>query len=337
MIDAGSSSIRSWIISGAKMKSPKSYKKMKYAPGNEKMRGPVESYVKEIRKIVPGATARDMELYDGGWENTIITYSDSIVFRFPHMRVEYEELLKTQMISRILSRKITFEVPYIHVAKCSSDLCSYFTYYRKIPGINISNSDINEGNIENISRSFSTFLIQMNSIKIDDMKGIRRTAVSGEDLKKNYERMLEEFEMKSLKYTGKDLMDSVRSRFETFLDLDMHSYRPAICHCDISTGNILFRNTGGEISGVIDLDYSGIGDRALDLAGILYYFGPDVFRRVFANFPIQEDGTMLQRIYFYASIAGIYKINHGIEEDPAFIYSGIDDLKRDLKIFSFPP
>lgn len=292
------------------------------------MKNPVEPYMKEITRIIPGAKMGDMELYDGGWENTIITYSDSIVFRFPRRKVKYEELLETQRITKMLSQRITFSVPDMTVARCSSELCSYFTYYLKIPGINILYSDINEGNAETISQSFASFLIQMRSVKIPYLSGIRATTTSEAKLKRNYGEMLEKFENASSKYIERDLMDSIRSRFEAFLEMDMHYYRPIICHCDISSGNIVFRNKEGEISGVIDWDYSGIGDGALDLAGILYYFGPDIFRRVFAYFKSPEDSTLIQRIYFYASIAGIYKVFHGIEKDSGFIASGIDDLKR---------
>ncbi|MGC8608599.1 MAG: aminoglycoside phosphotransferase family protein [Thermoplasmata archaeon] len=283
---------------------------------------------------MPGTKLNDIEIYENGWENTVISVSNEIIFRFPHRELKYERLDQLKKLTDIVSKRASCKIPSLHIGKPLSNCCTYFIYYNKIHGINYKKGHVGREKFKSIGDSFVSFLKSIRIINVADIDGMSIDCPDEKALKKKYEEFLRHFEEISSDYLEKDLLADLEEKFMNFSNMDIEGYRPVLCHCDISDGNVLFDGDSGRISGIIDWDYSSVCDGALDIAGILYYFGYDVFKRVYSAFEGSDDMTLIDRVYFYASVAGMYKIIYGIEnQHPEFINSGANDLKIDLRKF----
>jgi aminoglycoside 2''-phosphotransferase len=94
--------------------------------------------------------------------------------------------------------------------------------------------------------------------------------------------------------------NAIIQQFESFLDETSNfHYTPVFRHGDPGPGNVLFDAESGSLSGIIDFDFAGFGDPAVDwsiaLEPILY--GEEFVGRLGRRFP-QAEAT-LARAKFY--------------------------------------
>lgn len=115
---------------------------------------------------------------------------------------------------------------------------------------------------------------------------------------------------------------TTREHFQSYLDqADNASYPPVLRHGDFGPSNILFDAPSRTISGIIDFGSAGLGDAALDIAGVMGPF--EAFARSFAEFyPAVE--TLLDRARLYAGTFAVQEALWGLEYgDPEAFNSGI--------------
>jgi aminoglycoside 2''-phosphotransferase len=105
---------------------------------------------------------------------------------------------------------------------------------------------------------------------------------------------------------------------------DNASHQPVLRHGDFGPSNILFDAASRTISGIIDFGSAGLGDPALDVAGVMGPFGyGEAFVRSIADFyPAVE--TFLDRARFYVGTFAVQEALWGLEHgDQGAFNSGI--------------
>lgn len=114
-----------------------------------------------------------------------------------------------------------------------------------------------------------------------------------------------------------DARKQVTALFETFLDTPrIYRFTPVLRHGDFGGGNIIYDPETQSISGVIDFASTGLGDPAVDVAG-LQFFGDDFFQASCQAYP--DLATYVERVQFYrggafALLEALFGAEHGDNE-----------------------
>jgi aminoglycoside 2''-phosphotransferase len=123
-----------------------------------------------------------------------------------------------------------------------------------------------------------------------------------------------------------DARDAVARRFEAFLTEPSHfAYQPVLRHGDFGGSNILYDPMTGEISGVIDFGFAGLGDPAVDLAALSWY-GETFLYQVFSVYPELAAPSVQERARFYRGTHALQQALWALETgDEAEFADGIAD------------
>ena len=119
--------------------------------------------------------------------------------------------------------------------------------------------------------------------------------------------------------------EQVAAHFEPWLaDPANFAWRPVLRHGDFGTDNLLFDAASGRMSAVLDFDSLGLGDPAVDYAGLLASYGEDFLQRCLARNPALE--TMLDRVHFHFGTFALEEALFGFEYgDPKALAAGMAD------------
>jgi aminoglycoside 2''-phosphotransferase len=115
----------------------------------------------------------------------------------------------------------------------------------------------------------------------------------------------------------------VSSRFEMFLESPViGSFKPVLRHGDFGFGNLIFDPESFALTGVIDFGFAGLGDAAIDFAGVLSSFGEAFLQKCARVYPEIKDAW--ERVRFYHSTFALQEALFGIENgDTEAFASGI--------------
>ncbi len=284
----------------------------------------------DMERVIPGLRRDEVVMIPQGWENTVIIARDSTVFRFPKLQENGRILRIEKKTTDTLRDYLSVELPAMKIRKSlSADKC-LFAYYPKIRGIHLFKGDLTPSNVPAVSSGFIRFLDEMKNVPGSVTGRIRVINVDSKRLKSNYGRMLADFWTLSQDVVDKSLLDRLRGRFNEFKKLPMDGYSPRLAHYDISNENVLFSGYEGNVCGIIDWSDSGIGDFAIDLAGIRYYFGESVYSEVTGRIP-EYDRSVEMRVRFYCSIVGMYRVEYGIRyRQESYLEQGLSELSAGL-------
>ena len=115
-------------------------------------------------------------------------------------------------------------------------------------------------------------------------------------------------------YMRPDARREVTAHFQPFLESpDRYPFEPRLRHGDFGTGNILYDPDELSIVGILDFGGAGIGDPAVDFAGLLTCYGDAFYRQCSAVYPEMEDA--LPRARFYIGTFALQEALFGIEND----------------------
>jgi aminoglycoside 2''-phosphotransferase len=143
------------------------------------------------------------------------------------------------------------------------------------------------------------------------------------ETQREYQDMFARVQKKLFGFMRPEAQRWATSHFETFLGTTSNfSYSPVLRHGDFGTSNLLFEAGKQRITGVIDFSSSGLGDPAVDFAGLLSSYGEAFLWRCMRSYPQLED--FLPRVHFYQGVFALEEALFGIEnDDPEAFKAGI--------------
>lgn len=118
----------------------------------------------------------------------------------------------------------------------------------------------------------------------------------------------------------------VSAEYDSFL-AQQWDFTPVFVHSDLGVEHVLV-DDAGRLSGVIDFDWSGIGDPALDFAGLYTDLGERTVSKVIAAYGA---GIPWQRVFFYWWLTPCYPLVYaGGYLDEEFVEAGIRTVRERL-------
>lgn len=270
------------------------------------------AYLLTIKEIYPELEVTSARLHTtDGQFNDIMFVNDDLIFRFPRYEENVQDfLLEIELLQR-LQGLLSLPVPNPIYANAATDIGKVFMGYRMLAGKplfrEILNAITNESVLESYAQQLASFLHGLHTISPIEL-GLD---FSHQDQPTEYRTFFSDIKKHLFTYMRPDARDSVNEHFDSYFDNPgLYKHTPSIIHGDFGGSNILFE--GENITGIIDFSFAGIGDPAMDLAGVST-FGDSFFKRICNYYPKAE--SMIDRAKFYRSTFALYEALHGFRNN----------------------
>lgn len=271
-------------------------------------------YVRQIKKHYPDLEIETIVLNQEGQYNDVLIINNTLVFRFAKVPAAVETLRQEVAILQSLQDYISLTIPNPIYHSVEKDVVSEaFVGYRMIPGKPLWFDDfkaISDSNaIEKIAVQLSGFLYELHRIPVHKVLPIELPL---SDTRKEWASMYDRIRAKLYVHMRLGARRQVTKHFEDFLgNLDPYKFEPMLRHGDFGTGNIIYDSDRLSVVGVIDFGGTGLGDPAIDFAGLLISYGEKLYKQCYSVYPEMEQA--LKRVRFYCGTFALQEALFGIE------------------------
>jgi len=274
----------------------------------------ISFYAQQIKKHYPDLEIETIILNQQGQYNDVLVINHAWVFRFAKVPVAARTLRQEVVILQNLQDRISLTIPNPIYYNIEEDAVGEaFMGYKMIPGKplwtddfqNISDLEIRKG----IAVQLSGFLNELHHIPVHEVIPIE---LPWADTRKEWVNIYERIQAKLYAYMRPDARQQVSKHFEDFLDNpDLYKFEPVLRHGDFGTNNILYDPWNLSVVGIIDFGGTGLGDPAIDFAGLLISYGETLYEQCYAVYPEMEQA--LKRARFYCGTFALQEALFGIE------------------------
>jgi aminoglycoside 2''-phosphotransferase len=273
-------------------------------------------YVQNIRDVYPDLLIETVRFSGEGQNNDILIINGELIFRFPKYAHALKQLKIEAAILSGIQGYITLNIPNPIYKSIETQMVGRaFIGYRMIPGEPLWRGVLmgieDDGVLQTLATQLATFLKELHSVPVSE--AVAFDLPVSDDYAECTD-MYTRFREKLFPYMRPDARDWAENLFEAFLNNRRNfEYQPVLRHGDFGTGNILFDSKMKTINGVIDFGSAGLGDPAVDFAGILCQagYGEPFLKRFYKIYP--EIEFALNRARFYSDSFALQEALFGIE------------------------
>jgi aminoglycoside 2''-phosphotransferase len=275
-----------------------------------------ESYLRSIRHTFPDLDISSVEYNDRGQNSDIVVINSQFIFRFPRYAHALQWLKTETAVLRSIQGHVALAVPVATFVKLDPEVVGEaFVSYRKIPGEPLWRETFHalssERTVDLLAEQLATFLSALHTIPHEQLApcGLPRV-----DTREAWMDMYLRIQEKLFRFMRPDAREWAVNHFETFLAAAGNlKYEPAFRHGDFGPTNILFDQKTQRITGILDFGSCGLGDPAVDFAGLLSGYGEGLLARCGRHYP--EIDKARERIRFYRGTFALEEALFGVEND----------------------
>lgn len=282
------------------------------------------SYLERIQASYPDFKYESAAVNADGQNSLVLVVDDAWIFRFPKYDHVLENLATEIAILRAVQKRLPLPVPNPQYVNLSGQTVGYaFVGYHRIPGEPLWRDTYRRLKsprvIAALADQLASFLSALHNIPPEIIPAELAYAETHEEWLDLYRRMRE----KLFPFMRPDARRWAENHFEPYLDQSRNfEFTPALRHSDFGASNILYDRAKQRICGVIDFGSAGLGDPAIDFAGLLSCYGEDFIQQCRRSYPRIDEFSA--RIHFYRGTFALYEALFGIENnDPQAFESGI--------------
>ena len=282
-----------------------------------------EAYMQTIRQAYPDLRFTTARLNTQGQNNHVLILDGQTIFRFPKYPHLVEGLKIEVDILRGARAYLPLPIPnpeFLHLE------AQAFLGYRRLPGVPLQRAVFqeikNEKTLDGLANQLAGFLKALHNLPA-------RQAIQRElplyETRQEYQDMFARTQEKLFSFMRPDARQWATNHFETFLGKASNfEYYPVLRHGDFGTSNLLFDAKRQRITGVVDFSSTGLGDPAVDFAGLLSSYGEGFLMRCVRTYPELEG--LLPRVRFFRGVFALEEALFGIENgDMEAFRAGISD------------
>lgn len=273
-----------------------------------------ESYLRQIRKHYPELSVDTAILNQDGQYNDIVVVNDALIFRFAKVPESVETLTREIIILKSLQGQLSLAVPNpIYYTAEANTIGEAFIGYPMIPGKPFLFHDFKAiANIkarERIANQLSRFLYELHHIAAHT---VIPTKLSFCDTQDEWKDMYERIQAQLFGYMRPDACRQVANQFEDFIEnADLYKFEPAFRHGDFGAENIIYDPGRQSVVGILDFGGAGLGDPAIDFAGLFASYGEEFYKECCSCYPEMEQAMM--RVQFYCQTYALEEALFGID------------------------
>jgi aminoglycoside 2''-phosphotransferase len=283
-------------------------------------------YASQIARHLPQLAIHRIVLNQNGQYNHVLIVNDELIFRFAKVPDAIKTLQHEVAILAAIQNRITLSIPkpiYTHIA--TDGVGEAFIGYRMIAGTPLWLEALaaipDPGKQRRIAHQIGQFLRELHHVPLQEA-GLAELPVT--DTHQEWYDLYQRIERQLFVYMRPAARCQVAQHFDAFFNKPQRGqFVPALRHGDFGTGNLLFDPKQATMTGIIDFGSAGIGDPAIDFAG-LYNYGEAFYQHCCAVYPEME--AALPRVNFYHGTFALQEALFGIENGDAEAFqSGIAD------------
>lgn len=271
-------------------------------------------FIQRINECYPTLPVDDVYFNDIGENNDVLIVNQDIVFRFPRYAEGVQKLLLEATLLTELQGRLPLDAPNpIYRAFDPPVPGQVFMGYSMIPGKPLFPDILAGFTPEKQTRAahdLACFLRALHQTPIS-------TAIQlpHQDHVEEWKHLFERFQAVLQPHLSASTWSNICCEFQDFFAHTDIGFKPSLRHGDFGPGNIMVNEENQIITGVIDFGSAGIGDPAVDIAGLVgpAGYGEEFVRQMFTDYPEAE--TYLNRARFYASTFALQQALFGMEHN----------------------
>ncbi len=278
----------------------------------------MEEYRECIAAVCPELALETVELFRAGQNNQLILVNGELIFRFPRYGSGADRLRREVAILRAAGPRLPLATPEYIYYNLEEEAGRAFAGYRMLPGRPLWPQDFqrigDEGTVERLAEDIATFLQTLHAIPPDTVDIPQAPSDSPAAWREIFGRIEEvvfpRLTAEARAWTGE--------QFDAFLgNGEQFTFDNALRHGDFGSSNMLYCAEEQRVVGMIDFGHAGIGDPAVDFAGLYVCFGEAFLRRCARVYPLMD--RCWDRVRFYAGCAflledALFCVEHGTAE-----------------------
>ena len=276
----------------------------------------IENYCIQIKKNYPDLKIETIILNKQGQYNDVLVVNKSLIFRFAKVSAAIDTLKQEMILLQSLQDHITLKIPNPLYHNVETDMVGEaFLSYPILPGKSLWRDKFkaieDTDALERMSAELSTFLYELHHISAHIIMPIAPTL---RDTHQAWVTMYNRIKTNLFKFMRMDACHKVAHHFEYFLDNpSWSSFEPVLRHGDFGTDNIIYDPINLSIVGIIDFGSAGLGDPAVDFAGLLSSYGEKFYEQCAVKYPEMKQAK--KRVQFYYGTFALQEALFGIEND----------------------
>jgi len=260
-------------------------------------------YSKSIAAACPKLTISTGIFYRAGQNNDLLLVNDELLFRFPKYADGVAALRREQAILDAVGPHLPTETPhYIFQAPIDATVGRAFVGYRKLAGEALWPEKFarieDDRAIDRLAVDLATFLQALHAIPPQAIDYPLKPAETQEAWSKIFARIRRVV----YPHLNARARDWTEGQFVPYLEnADSFAFTNVLRHGDFGASNILYSEGARRIMGVVDFGHAGVGDPAVDFAGLCVCYGEKFLQRCALVYPGID--RCWERIRFYAECA----------------------------------
>ena len=278
----------------------------------------------QVRAYCPDLTWQQGRLNEDGQYNDVLILDQAWVFRFARNAPAVATLQREHRLLTALGPRLPLPIPQPVFMQLDVGAAEQpFVGYPHLPGeplwLERFAAIQDEAVYGRMAADLAGFLAALHTIPPADL-GLDETEPA--EAEPEWRDLYQRIEAKLFTFMNPQARQSVSRHFAAyFQNPARYAFTPSVRHGDFGTGNILFDAKTGTISGILDFAFTGLGDPAVDFAG-LKRFGPEFYQQCAAHYPAIADAE--DRIAFYQGTFALQEALFGLEhDDPEAFAAGI--------------
>ena len=288
------------------------------SPGEGSVGDGLEGFRESIAAACPGLGLETVELFRAGQNNQLILVNGGLIFRFPKYGKGVAGLRREHAILSAARPQLPLATPEYIYSSPDDEVGRAFVGYRKLPGRPLWPEDFrrinDEGTVDRLAADIASFLQALHAVPLETVDIPREPSDSPAVWREIFGRIEQvvfpRLTAEARAWTGE--------QFDAFLgDDEQFAFDNVLRHGDFGSSNILYSAGERRVVGMIDFGHAGIGDPAVDFAGLCVCFGEAFLRRCARLYPLMD--LCRDRIRFYADCAflledALFCIEHETDE-----------------------
>ena len=277
----------------------------------------LDAYVEQIKTRCPDVQVETAELNDTGQYSAVVIVNNALVFRFTCYE-EYLDLLENEAtVLEGIQGRLPLPTPKpIYKIFEPLEVGKAFIGYERIPGEPLWRETVqsitDDSVLDRLAGQVGAFLKALHQIPASAIKAELQYV----DTPELYRDMYERIQAKLYSHMRPDAREQVTTHFENYLNqTGNYAFTPTLRHGDFGTINLLYDAEAQELTGVLDFGGAGLGDPAVDCAGIYSTagYGEAFLRRCQVTYP--EIEGMMERVRFHFGTFALEEALFGAEHD----------------------
>jgi aminoglycoside 2''-phosphotransferase len=287
--------------------------------------GRLAQYTQIIKQHYPELNILSARFNQDGQYNDVVILNDGLVFRFAKVSDAIKTLRCEIVVQKSLQGRLPLPIPEPMYAHLETEIPGKaFVGYPFIQGVPLWRENFNTITSPRARKRMAVqlgeFLQGLHQVNVDEAIPI---ALSSYETREEWVDLFDRIQERLYAHMREDARRDVSEHFQRYLDqLDRYGFEPCLRHGDFGTGNIIYDPENLSITGIIDFGGVGLGDPAVDFAGLYISYGMSFYEDCCSVYPQMSDA--LDRVHFYCGTFALQEALFGIENgDEAAFQAGI--------------